>query len=54
MKTLKEVFGVEKPIIGMLHLSGDVRENVMENARREIGIMYRSGVNGFLTNRKNF
>ena len=48
MRTLKEVFGVEKPIIGMLHLSGYGREKVLENAKREIDIMYRNGVNAVL------
>jgi len=48
MKTVKEVFGVEKPIIGMLHLSGYGRDKVLENARREIDIMYRNGVNAVL------
>ena len=48
MNKLKEVFGVEKPIIGMLHLSGYGREQVLENARREIEIMYRNGVNAVL------
>ena len=48
MRTLKEVFGVDKPIIGMLHLSGYGREKILENATREIEIMYRSGVNAIL------
>ncbi len=48
MKKIKEVFGVEKPIIGMLHLSGYGREKVLENAKREIDIMYRNGVNAVL------
>lgn len=48
MRTLKEIFGVEKPIIGMLHLSGFGRDEVMEIARREIEIMYRNGVNAVL------
>lgn len=48
MRMLKEVFGVDKPIIGMLHLSGYGREKVLENAKREIEIMYRSGVNAVL------
>ena len=48
MKTLKEVFGVDKPIIGMIHLSGFGRDEVMEIARREIEIMYRIGVNAVL------
>lgn len=48
MRTLKEVFGVDKPIIGMLHLSGYGRDKILENAKREIEIMYRSGVNAIL------
>ena len=48
MTSLKEVFGVGKPIIGMLHLTGFGREAVLENAKREIGIMYRNGVNAVL------
>jgi len=48
MKTIPEIFGVEKPIIGMLHLSGYGREKVLENARREIDIMYRNGVTAVL------
>ena len=48
MKTMQEIFGVEKPIIGMLHLSGYGRDEVMEIARREIEIMYRNGVTAVL------
>ena len=48
MRTIREVFGVEKPIIGMLHLSGYGREKVLENAKREIDIMYRNDVNAVL------
>lgn len=48
MTSLKEVFGVDKPIIGMLHLTGYGWEAVLENAKREIGIMYRNGVNAVL------
>lgn len=48
MKSLKEAFGVDKPIIGMLHLSGFGRDEVMEIARREIEIMYRIGINAVL------
>lgn len=48
MRTIKEVFNVEKPIIGMLHLSGYGREKILENAKREIEIMYRNGVNAVL------
>jgi hypothetical protein len=45
---LKEVFGVDKPIIGMLHLSGYGREKVLDNAKREMDILYRNGVNAIL------
>lgn len=48
MLQMREVFGAEKPIIGMLHLSGYGREKVLENAKREIDIMYRSGVHAVL------
>lgn len=48
MTSLKEVFGVDKPIIGMLHLTGYGRDAVLENAKREIEIMYRNGVNAVL------
>ena len=48
MKSLLEVFGVAKPIIGMIHLSGYGRDEVMEIAKREIEIMYRNGVNAVL------
>ena len=48
MKTMRSVFGVEKPIIGMLHLSGYGREKILDNAKREIEIMYRCGVTAVL------
>ena len=48
MKTVKAVFGVEKPIIGMLHLSGFGPDEVMQTARREIEILYRNGVDAVL------
>ena len=48
MRPIKEVFGEDKQIIGMLHLSGFGRDEVMEIARREIEIMYRNGVNAVL------
>lgn len=48
MKKLKEVFGVDKPVIGMLHMSGCGAEEKMAIAREEIGIMYRNGVNAVL------
>ena len=33
VKMMREIFGVDKPIIGMLHLSGYGREKILENAR---------------------
>lgn len=48
MKTLKEVFGVEKPIIGMLHMTGYGDDEKMMIAKKEIEIMYRNGVNAVL------
>lgn len=48
MRSLQEVFLTNKPIIGMLHLSGAGRNAVLENAKREIEIMYRSGVDAVL------
>lgn len=48
MRKMAEVFGVDKPIIGMLHLSGYGRKAVLENAKREIDILYGSGVDAVL------
>lgn len=48
MKKLKEVFGVDKPIIGMLHMTGYGADEKMEIAKKEIEIMYRNGVNAIL------
>ncbi len=48
MNTLTDVFGVDKPIIGMLHMSGLTADEKMEIAQREIAIMYRNGVNAVL------
>lgn len=48
MRAIKEVFGVDKPIIGMLHMTGYGRDRILENAKREIEIMYRNGVNAVL------
>lgn len=48
MKKMIDVFGVKKPILGMLHLTGCGRKNVLENAQREIDIMYCNGVDAVL------
>ncbi len=46
--TIKQVFGTEKPIVGMLHLRGFGREEVMRIAREEIEMMIRCGVDAVL------
>lgn len=48
MRKMIDVFGVDKPIVGMVHLTGYGREAVLENAKREIEILYRNGVNAVL------
>lgn len=48
MRTLKEVFGADKPIIGMLHMTGYGPDEKMEIAKREIEIMFGNGVNAVL------
>lgn len=48
MKKMIDVFGVEKPIMGMLHLTGCGRKDVLENAKREIAVLYRNGVDAVL------
>ena len=44
----KEVFKTDNPIIGMLHTLGGDRNAVLEIAKEEIEIMYRSGVDAVL------
>lgn len=48
MKKMIDVFGVEKPVIGMLHLGGRGHGEIFDNAKREIEIMYRNGVHAVL------
>ena len=45
---LYDVFGVSKPVIGMLHLGGHGRHAVMKQARTEIAQMYESGADAVL------
>lgn len=45
---LIDCFGTEKPIIGMIHLAGYGRDEVLANAKQEIEIMYRNGVDAVL------
>lgn len=47
-RKLSAVFGAPKPIIGMLHLRGDGSEDRLENAKREIDILYGCGVDAVL------
>ena len=46
--TISQIFGTEKPIIGMLHLRGYGQEEVLSIAREEIEMMIRCGVNAVL------
>lgn len=48
MKKMKDVFGVDKPIIAMLHMTGWGPEEKMKIAKEEIDIFYRSGVTAVL------
>lgn len=48
MKTVKEVFGTEKPIIAMIHLAGWEPEEILEQAKKEIAILYSCGVHAVL------
>lgn len=47
-KHLLEVFGTEKPIIAMIHLAGFGPEEKLDQAKKEIEILYRSGVDAVL------
>ena len=48
MRTLTDIFGIEKPIIGMLHLTGQTPREKMMIAKEEVDIMYQNGVNAIL------
>lgn len=45
---LKEIFGHEKPLIGMLHLKGKNDEDVFNRAVKEIEIYEKSGISGII------
>ena len=45
---LKKVFGVTKPLIGMLHLKGESDEDVVRRAKHEIDLFINNGVNGLV------
>ena len=42
------VFRTEKPVIGMLHLSGGSEDEALRIAREEIGILYGAGVDAVM------
>lgn len=48
MKNMREIFGTDKPIIGMLHLYSDEQGEILSIAKEEIDIYYRNGVNAVL------
>lgn len=43
-----EVFKVQKPIIGMIHLKGNGDRDVLDRAMKEIGLYIRGGLNGIM------
>lgn len=45
---LVQVFGTDKPIIAMLHLMGNQREEILRIAKEETEIYYRQGVTAVL------
>lgn len=42
-KNIKEVFGTDKPIIGMLHLKGDSDKEILETVRKELETLLENG-----------
>ncbi len=48
MKSLQQVFKVDKPILAMLHLNGSTPDLVHELAKREISQLYTNGVDAIL------
>ncbi len=43
-----ELFKNKKPIIGVIHLKGDTEEEILERAKREIGIYVDNEIDGIL------
>lgn len=43
---LENLFGVEKPTIGMIHLAGETREEIIKRTFEELEIYQDEGVNG--------
>ena len=48
MKSVQQIFHVDKPILAMLHLNGFTPERVHEWAKREIEQLYANGVDAIL------
>ena len=46
--TFQDVFSVTKPIMGMIHLAGHGENETLEQAKREIELLYTSGVDAVL------
>lgn len=44
MNKLEKVFRTKYPMLAMLHLKGDSKEEVLERAKKEIDIYYKNGV----------
>lgn len=44
----KDVFPIEKPIIAMIHLKGDSREDILSRAQKEADMLISSGVNALI------
>ncbi|RGT73391.1 hypothetical protein DWX08_06870 [Ruminococcus sp. AF18-22] len=42
-KDIKETFGTEKPIIGMLHLKGDSDKEILDTADKELKLLLENG-----------
>lgn len=45
-KSLEKIFGVSKPLIGMIHLAGDDRKERVDRALEELDIYESEGING--------
>jgi len=46
MNNLKDIFKIEKPIIGMIHLAGKSREEKVKKALKELIIFEEQGIDG--------
>ena len=44
----KDVFPVEKPIMAMLHLKGNSKEDILERAKREADLLFECGVDAVI------